>query len=165
MSEIKTFVISRTVNAPRELVWKVWTDPDHLQKWFGPKGVTMPNCTMDFRVGGSFFYTMHNPDGTEMSGKWIFTEITPPERIAVTSSFTDREGNTIRPPFPIEWPLHTASVTSFKDVKGKTEITIEWKPLDATDEQIDTFNNSFASMNGGWSGTFEQLESYLAAIQ
>jgi uncharacterized protein YndB with AHSA1/START domain len=165
MSEIKTFVISRTVNAPRELVWKVWTDPDHLQKWFGPKGVTMPNCTMDFRVGGSFFYTMRNPDGTEMSGKWIFTEITPPERIAVTSSFTDSEGNTIRPPFPIEWPLHTASVTSFKDVNGKTEITIEWKPLDATDEQIDTFNNSFASMNGGWNGTFEQLESYLAAIQ
>ncbi|MBS1902583.1 MAG: SRPBCC domain-containing protein [Bacteroidetes bacterium] len=160
----KTFTITRTLNAPRQLVWDVWTQPDHLMKWFAPKGFIMPKCDMDFRVGGTFHYCQESPSGEQMWGKWIFREIVKPEKIDLLHSFSDAEGGITHHPMAPTWPLQMTSVTTLVDNAGKTDLTIAWSPYNASDEEITTFNSSFDSMNGGWNGTFEYLEAYLSEL-
>ncbi|HEX5339997.1 MAG TPA: SRPBCC domain-containing protein [Gammaproteobacteria bacterium] len=159
------FVISRLFDAPRELMWKVWTETEHLKQWFGPKGVTMPSCSMSLRPGGVFHYCMRMPDGNEMWGKWIFREIVAPERIVVITSFSDAAGNLTRHPMNPDWPLEMLSTTLFSEQQGKTKITIHWAPHNATAAERKTFEDEKASMHQGWSGTFEQLERYLEEAQ
>src|SRR5258706_14903907 len=73
------FVITRVFAAPRELVWKAWTERDRLMQWFGPKGFTMPTAKMDFRPGGVFHYCMRSAEGHEMWGTFVYREIVAPE--------------------------------------------------------------------------------------
>jgi len=156
------FIITRLLDAPRDSVWKAWTEAERLKQWFGPKGVTMPACTLDFKIGGTFHYCMRTPDGADMWGKWIFREIARPERIDLVMHFSDKDGGITRHPFMPGWPLKMASVTTFGDEGGKTRLTIGWQPYEATDEENKIFNENRASMEQGWAGTFEQLEAYLA---
>ncbi len=165
MSDVKAFIISRVVNAPRDLVWKVWTEKEHLMEWFGPKGWTMPKCEMDLQVGGTFLYGLENPDGMRLWGKWVFREIIPPEKIVMMNSFSDENRGITRHPMSDKWPLELLTTTTLADRGDKTEITIEWKPINASEEELAVFNSSHESMNQGWSGTFEQLETYLPSIQ
>jgi uncharacterized protein YndB with AHSA1/START domain len=74
--------ITRILNAPRELVFKVWSNPTHIAKWWGPDGFTTTIHQMDVRKGGEWNLTMHGPDGTDYKNKSVFTEILKPERIA-----------------------------------------------------------------------------------
>jgi uncharacterized protein YndB with AHSA1/START domain len=95
------FTITRVYDAPRELVWKAWTDPDHVARWFGPRGITTPRSTitMDVRPGGTFELTMvSDDDGTEYPSGGTFLEVVEPERLVwqdrdigltVTITFTD----------------------------------------------------------------------------
>ncbi|HTB63245.1 MAG TPA: SRPBCC domain-containing protein [Opitutales bacterium] len=159
------FVISRVFNAPRALVWKAWSDRDCLMQWFGPKGFTMQSVKLDFRPSGIFHYCMRAPDGKEMWGKFVYREIAAPERIVLVSSFSDAQGGITRHPFSPGWPLEMLTTTTFTEQQGKTTITIQWSPLNATAEGCATFNSARPSMNQGWSGTFEQLEAYLQSQQ
>ncbi len=162
MTQIREFVITREFNAPRDLVWKAWTDPEMLKKWFGPKGFTMPTCKMDLRVGGVFHYCLVAPDGkTTLWGKWVFREITPPERIVVTSSFSDEQQGITRHPMAPDWPIQLHSIFTLTARGNKTEVKIQWTPLNPTPVELKTFLDGFASMNAGWSGTFSQLEQFL----
>ncbi|HSY73884.1 MAG TPA: SRPBCC family protein [Dongiaceae bacterium] len=158
----KPFVISREFTAPRELVWKAWTERERLMEWFGPKGFTMSAAKLDFRPGGIFHYAMHAPDGKEMWGKFVYREIVAPEKIVLVNSFSDEKGGLTRHPMSPTWPLQMLTETTFAEDKGKTLITIKWLPLDATDEERKTFNDARAGMTQGWTGTFEQLDDYLA---
>jgi uncharacterized protein YndB with AHSA1/START domain len=74
-------VITRIVDAPRELVWKVWTDPEHVVKWWGPNGFTTTIEKMDVRPGGVWKHVMHGPDGTDYPNSSVFKEVVKPERI------------------------------------------------------------------------------------
>jgi len=156
-----TFLISRTFDAPRDMVWAAWTETDQLMKWFGPKGSTMTHAKNDLRPGGTFHYAMQFA-GSEIWGKWVYREIVPPERLVLVSSFSDADGNVTTHPMSPTWPLETLSTTTLTEEGGKTTVTIEWRPLNATEEQRKTFSEGKSSMNQGWSGTFEQLENYLA---
>lgn len=159
------FTIERVLDAPRDLVWQVWTERDHLLKWFGPKGVPMTRAEMGFTPGGSFHYCLRAPDGSDMWGLWQFREIVAPERIVLVQSFSDENRNLTRHPMAPVWPLETLSTTTFSELGRKTRLALEWIPFNATDEEIAVFRSSFASMTGGWSGTMELLETYLAAVQ
>jgi uncharacterized protein YndB with AHSA1/START domain len=157
------FVITRVVDAPRDLVWRAWTEAEHLMKWFGPKGFTMPTCKMDLRVGGVFHYCLISPDGSStLWGKWVFREITPPERIVVVSSFSDEHQGLTRHPMAPDWPIQLHSTFTFTARGNKTEVKVEWSPIDPTPVELKTFVEGHSSMNAGWSGTFEQLEAFLA---
>jgi uncharacterized protein YndB with AHSA1/START domain len=160
----KELVITRTLDAPRELVFKVWTDPEHLKNWFGPKGYTAPVFKMDFRVGGVYHYCLKGQDGQIMWGKWIYKEIIVPEKITLIQSFSDENGKITRHPMSKTWPLQTKSTTTFEEKDGKTILTLRWIPYEATEEEIKTFNDAHPGMNQGWSGTFEQLETYLKSL-
>jgi len=156
------FVITRIFDAPRELVWKAWTERDRLMQWFGPKGFTMSAAKMDFRPGGVFHYCLRSPDGKEMWGKFVYREIVAPERIVLVNSFSDESGGLTRHPMSPTWPLEMLSTTTFVEQGGKTVLTIRWKPLNPTEEERKTFDGAHGGMQQGWTGTFEQLAEYLA---
>lgn len=131
-------------------------------QWFGPAGVTIATAKMDFRPGGSFHYCMRTPDGKEMWGKFVYREIIASRKIVLVNSFSDANGGLTRHPLSATWPLEMLSTTTFADVDGKTRLTIEWAPLNPTDEERKTFDSSHDGMRQGWSGTFGQLTGYLA---
>ena len=159
---LRPFVISRLFDAPRERVWKAWTEREELMQWFGPKGVTIAVARLDLRPGGTFHYSMRMPDGKEMWGRFVYREIVPPERIVLVNSFSDENGGLTRHPLSATWPLEMLSATTLADAGGKTKLTIEWAPWHPTDEERRTFDSSHEGMKQGWSGTFEQLASHLA---
>jgi uncharacterized protein YndB with AHSA1/START domain len=158
----KPFVITRTFAAPRALVWQVWTQPEHMGRWFSPKGFARVSARMDLRPGGIFLYGLKAPNGLEMWGKWIFREITPPERLVWEQCFSNAEGGVERHPMAREWPLRMLSTATFTEADGQTTIRLEWTTLDASPSEQKLFDDSHGSMQGGWTGTFDQLEAYLA---
>jgi uncharacterized protein YndB with AHSA1/START domain len=159
------FVISRTFNAPRELMWKAWTDSDRMGKWFGPKGVTNIHSKNDLRPGGVYHYGMRTADGKDIWGKWVYREIVEPRKLVFVTSFSDPKGGITRHPMAPEWPREMLSTITFDEKGGKTTVTVTWAPINASAVERRTFNNGRASMQGGWSGTFDVLESYLAEVQ
>lgn len=160
------FVITRVLNAPRKLVWDVFTRPEHMKEWFGPKGFARGATKMDFRPGGLYHYSLTAPDGTRMWGRFVYREIVPPEKIVFISSFSDEKAGLTRHPMSPTWPIEMLSVFTFEDAgNGKTKLTITWTPYNATPEEIRTFIDGRASMQQGWSGTLEQLEAYLPKLQ
>lgn len=159
----KNFVISREFAAPRELVWKVFTDPEHLRQWWGPKGFKVFHAKMDFRPGGSFHYGMSTPEGgTTIWGMMRYLEIAPPDRIVLISAFSDEHGGLGRHPLAPTWPPEMHSIFTFEDVGGKTRFTVNWRPHNATPEEQATFDAGHDSMRGGWGGTLDVLATYLA---
>jgi uncharacterized protein YndB with AHSA1/START domain len=159
------FVISRVFDAPRELVWKACTEPEHMNHWWGPKGFTMRVSKMDFRPGGSYHYCMRSPDGRDMWGKFVFREIVTPKRIVFVNSFSDENGGLTRHPMSPTWPLEMLSTFTFTETEGKTTLTIRWRPINATETERQTFEDGRKGMDQGWSGTLDQLAEYLASVK
>ncbi len=97
-NETERMVVTRVFDAPRELVWKAWTDPKYIMQWWGPKGFTAPVCKMDFRVGGKLLCCMKAPDGQLCGWNAVeYHEIVPYEKIVSLMYFSDAEGNKIDP--------------------------------------------------------------------
>ncbi len=161
----RAFTVTRTFDAPRDLVWRVWTEREHLMRWFGPKGFTTVVAALEARPGGMFHYAMRTPDGHEMWGKWIFKELFRPEKMVVIVSFSDAKAGITRHPMSPHWPLETISTTTLTERDGKTTVTLNWAPYNATDAERQIFDSSHESMKQGWGGTMEQLTAYLAEIQ
>ena len=157
----KPFVISREFDAPRQRVWQAWTAVERLKQWFSPKGFTVIAAKMDFRPGGSYHYGMRTPTGQEMWGKWVFREIKAPERLVLVNSFSDAAGGMTRHPMSPTWPREMLSTSTFSEKNGKTTLTLEWLPVNATPEEIATFEAGREGMKMGWTGTMEQLIDYL----
>jgi uncharacterized protein YndB with AHSA1/START domain len=157
-----TFVIRRTFDAPRDLVWKAYTEPERLAQWWGPKGFTMISTKVDLRPGGIFHYGMRAPNGTEMWGKFIYREIVPPERLVFIVSFSDEQGGVTRHPFSATWPLEVMNTVTLTEADGKTTVTIVGGPHAASEEERETFKAAHDGMQAGFKGTFDQLAEYLA---
>ncbi|MES2167328.1 MAG: SRPBCC domain-containing protein [Pseudomonadota bacterium] len=161
----KEFVIERLFDAPRDLVWKVFTQRDHLMKWWGPKGFKMIVGNLDLKPGGIFHYGMQAPDGSEMWGKWVFREVVKPERLVFISSFSDKDAGLTRHPMAPTWPIEMLATATFIDRDGKTLLVNRVVALNASDEERATFEGNFASMTQGYGGTWDQLAAYLASLQ
>jgi uncharacterized protein YndB with AHSA1/START domain len=158
----KPFIISRTFDVSRERMWKSWSERARLMEWFGPKGSRMPAAKMDFRPGGSFHYCLESPDGNEMWGKFVYREIAAPEKIVLVSSFSDEAGGIIRHPLSATWPLEMLSTFTLTAENGHTTATVEWTPLNPTEEERKTFDAAHEEMMLGWTGTFDQLAASLS---
>jgi uncharacterized protein YndB with AHSA1/START domain len=157
------FVMSRVFDAPRDLVWKCFTDPERMKQWWGPKGFKVLAAKMDLRPGGTYHYGMQAPTGQTMWGKFVYREVVPQERMVFINSFSDEKGGITRHPGNENWPLEMLSTFSFEDVPGgKTKFTVTWTPHNASEEERKTFDSNRQSMLQGWGGTMEQLEAYLA---
>ena len=155
------FVISRTFDAPRDLVWKAWTEPERMAQWFGPKDVKIVKSANDLRPGGIYHYGMRTSDGQVMWGRWTYINVVPPELLVFVTSFSDEDGGITRHPLSPTWPLELLSSITLDEEKGKTTVTVHWSPIHATDEERATFDKGRESMTGGWGGTLDKLEAYL----
>ena len=165
MAETKTepFVVSRVLDAPRERVWKAWTEAARLKQWWGPQGFKVHTCKVDLRPGGVFLYGMTAPDGSEMWGRFAYRVIDAPERLVFIVSFSDPQGGVTRHPWSESWPLETLSSVIFEDLGGKTRLTVQWVPHDSASElERKTFDEGRESMKQGWGGTMDQFAAYLA---
>lgn len=160
----REFVITRVFDAPRDLMWKAWTEPDRLAQWFGPKGVTIVHSKNDLRQGGVYHYGMRTPDGGEMWGKWVYREIVELERLVFVVFFSDEKRGVTRHPLNQTWPLETLSTVTFAELEGKTRITVRWIAINATEAERKTFDEAHEGMQKGWTGTFDQLVEYLAKV-
>ena len=159
---VEPFQISRVFDAPRERVWQAWTDAEQVKKWWGPKGFTVIHCTLELRPGGMTHYCLRGPDGAEMWGRMVYREIRKPERLVWINSFSDPKGGVSRHPMHESWPLEMHTIALFEAQGNRTKVTIQWQPADgSTDAERKTFDEGRASMNMGWSGTFEQLGEHL----
>jgi uncharacterized protein YndB with AHSA1/START domain len=157
------FVISRVVNAPREQVWKAWTEVERLRQWWGPKGFTVSHCKVDLRPGGLTHYCLRTPDGNEMWGKFVYREIVKPERLVWINSFSDKDGGTTVHPMSPGWPREMHTLVTFEEQGAGTKVTVQWVPIEGSSAtERKTFDEGRGSMNQGWSGTFGQFEAYLA---
>jgi uncharacterized protein YndB with AHSA1/START domain len=156
------FVMSRVFDAPRDLVWKCFTDPERMKQWWGPKGFKVLSAKMDLRPGGTYHYGLQAPTGQAMWGKFVFREIVPQERMVFINSFSDEKGGITRHPGNENWPLEMLSTFSFEDAPGgKTKFTVTWTPHNATEEERKTFDANRQSMLQGWGGTMDQFATYL----
>jgi uncharacterized protein YndB with AHSA1/START domain len=162
-SPLQPFIISRAFDAPRDLVWKAWTEVEHMG-WWGPKGVVIQQAKMDFRPDGVFHYSMKTGDGGAMWGKWVIKEIDEPRRLAFVNSFSDETGGVTQHPMSAHWPLEMLSTVTFAEIDCKTTVSIQWLPLNATDLESATFDEGRESMKNGWSGSLDRLAEYLAEV-
>lgn len=156
------FHIERLIDAPRERVWQAHTQAEHLAHWWGPKGLGLRVLSLDLRPGGHFHYAMVAPDGSETYGRFVYREILAPERLVWINSFADAAGQAVRHPMAPGWPLHMRVQVDLFDVDGRTRLVLRSRAIDASAAECATFEAGFASMRGGFGGTYDQLDSYLA---
>ena len=161
----ESFVITRVFKAPRQKVWDAWTKPEQLARWFGPKGTTTTVKTHALRPGGVLHSCLTSPNGGTMWGKFVYREVAEPSRLVWVHSFSDEHGNVTRAPFfDGKWPLELLTVVTFEDDPAGTSLTLTWTPLNATEIERQTFAGNMASMNQGWGGSFEVLDSFLGGM-
>jgi uncharacterized protein YndB with AHSA1/START domain len=158
---VKPFETSRVFDAPRAKVWQAWTEPARLKQWWGPKGFKVHTCKLDLRPGGTFLYGMTAPDGSDMWGKFVYREVSAPEKLVFIVSFSDPQGGVTRHPMSPNWPRYVLSTVEFAEEAGKTRVTVRWTPHDATEAERKVFEDSREGMKQGWGGTLDQLEAYL----
>ncbi|SEM80240.1 SRPBCC family protein [Lihuaxuella thermophila] len=159
-------LLTRVFDAPRELVFKVWTDPGHFGKWWGPKGFSIHIVTMDVHPGGMFLGCQKTPDGNQvMWGNFIYREVNPPEKLVFVQSFSDEEGNPVRASFHPNWPLEILNILTLEENDNKTILTLEGFPLNASEAEKAAYEAMKPMLKQGFGGTFDQLAEYLANQQ
>jgi uncharacterized protein YndB with AHSA1/START domain len=129
-AEKRDLVVTRVFDAPVERVWKAWTDPEQVMRWWGPTGFTSPSCKIDFREGGKFLFHMRGPKefqgGQDFYTAGVYKKIVPMQLIEFSQSLADKDGNQIDPRtmgMPADFPKEIPSALAFKRVGDKTELT------------------------------------------
>jgi uncharacterized protein YndB with AHSA1/START domain len=141
----RVLVIERVFDAPRHLVFKAWTEPERLMRWWGPRGFTMTYCKMDLRPGGAYRFEMRSVEGVEHRSQGNFREIVAPERLVLEGAWIDDQGKA----------GHETVVTlTFADLGEKTRLTLHQALFESVEARD--------SHNGGWSSSMECLAEYLA---
>lgn len=156
-------VITRMFNAPQLNVWKAWTEPEELKKWWGPKDFTCPAANIDFRVGGKYHVAMHGPRGSKFDiDLWstgIYKEIVPMERVVMTDSFADEKGNVVSSAhygMGQDFPKEMIITILLERKNNKTKLTVKHSDIskmNPTDRR---------NMDQGWSQSLDKLENYLS---
>lgn len=131
-------VVTRIIDAPVEMVWKAWTEPEHVMRWWGPKYYTSPSAKIDLREGGRFIFSMLAPPeqgSMETFTTGTYTKIAPLERLEFTQGLSDKDGNLIDPAsigMPPDFPKQLHTILTFRRIRpDMTELTItekDWTP-------------------------------------
>lgn len=135
-------VITRVFDAPRRLVFEAWTKPEHLVRWWGPRGFTLPTCEMDFRPGGTFRLIMRSPDCRDNGVQGAYREIVEPERIVFTAVLDDLPGEEI------------LTTVTFAEHSGKTKLTVR--------QTVPASELHGRGQEQGWTETLDRLADYVA---
>ena len=144
--ERRTLVLDRLFDAPCDVVFKAWSEPEHLIHWWGPRGFTSDIEKMEFRVGGAYRIHMRSPEGTDHWSQGVYREIVPPQRLVMVGSWADARGKPTTP--------ETVLTVTFEERGAQTRLTLHsvFETVTARDAH-----------RGGWSSSLERLMDYLAA--
>jgi uncharacterized protein YndB with AHSA1/START domain len=151
--EEQEIVITHIFDAPRELVWKYWTEPAYFMRWWGPEGFITLVSRIDFHVGGTYLNCMRSPEGENYWSTGVYREIIEPERIVYTDSFSDAEGNVVSASYyemSGDWPLELLVTVIFKEYEGeKTKLTLKHAGIPAGEDRDST--------EVGWNESLDKL--------
>jgi uncharacterized protein YndB with AHSA1/START domain len=140
-------VVTRIVDAPREVVFRAWTDPEQLKHWWGPKGFTNPVCEIDPRPGGAIRIDMRAPDGVVYPMTGVYVEVVEPERLVFTSMALDKDGHAM---------FENLNTVIFAEHGGRTKLTVHVKVAKSTAQAAP----HLAGMEEGWKMTLDRLADY-----
>ena len=152
MSADRELVLTRLINAPREKVYRAWTDPELLKQWFAPKPYTTPIVEIDVRPGGSAYFVMRGPDGKDLPNRGVYLEVVPNEKLVSTDAY-------VKAWEPSEKPFMTLILT-FEDEGGKTRYTARVRHWTVADREA----HEKMGFHGGWGLCTDQLEALVAKI-
>ena len=147
---VKTITITRIFDAPRELVWEAWTDPEQVKQWWGPKNYNAPASKIDLRDGGRYVVSMQGPDGKMIWSGGVYKKIDPPNELVMTDNFTAEDGNVVPAShydFEEDFPEGVITV-HFEDLGGKTKMTLTHEKMPVTESEGAT---------QGWNESFDKL--------
>ena len=156
----KDIVITREFAAPRQLVWDVWTKPEHVEKWFGPKGFSTRVEQLDFKVGGRTTYVMIGPDGKEYPSTGVDQEIVPIEKIVTTDEFGEDFENS-EGVKKEDLPQGMVQTYLFEDLASRTKLTIITSHPTLEDKK----KHEAMGVVEGWNSSLDKAEDYLAELQ
>jgi len=145
----RELVITRVFDAPRSLVFKAWTEPEHMVKWLGPQGFTGKILQSAKRPGDAYRYYMRDPQGGDHWQQGIVREMVEPERLVCTYVWADAEGNPTRP--------ETLLTVLFEELGGKTKLTLRQAVFESASARDDH--------RGGWNSSLDRLAEYVAAVR
>jgi len=146
----RSIEIVRIFDAPRELVYQAWTDPEHMTQWWGPKVFTNHSCRLEVRPGGAWQIVMRSPDGTDYGCQGIYSEVTPPERLVFTNDAVDKDGKPL---------LKGFTTVTFEDHGGKTKLTLHTR----AEGLVDYAPQMLKGMDQGWSQSLDKLAAHVSA--
>ncbi len=153
-------IVTRIIDAPLELVWRAWTDPEHVKRWWGPKDYTSPTCKIDLRVGGKYVFCMRAPKeqgGQDTYSAGVYRKIVPMERLEFSQNIADKDGNKIDPTqigMPPDFPKEMHMVIVFKAKGDMTELTIRVENAPV--------GQMFVYALAGWHQSIDKLAESLA---
>lgn len=153
----REILITRTFDAPRELVFRAWSDPEHLVRWFAPHGCKLVIHEFDFTPGGVIRHSITSPEGHRCMCKAIYREIVKPERIVYSISFCDKDGNFLEPSqvgADPEWPRETVVTVTFEEHEQKTKLTLHQTALESVARRTGAYPS--------WLQMFDRLSEELA---
>jgi uncharacterized protein YndB with AHSA1/START domain len=164
LTDKQQFVINRSFEAPRELMFAMWTKPEHFSRWIAPTGFETRFIRADIRTGGSSLYCMSGPAFT-MWGRAQYEEVRHPDRLVYTQQFCDEHENVSRHPMAPLWPETMRTVVEFtEEGPDCTRVTVTWEVVGPVKpEEMATFIGGRAGMTQGWTGSFDKLEHVLKA--
>ena len=144
----RELVITRIFDAPRRLVFKAWTDPEKLARWWGPQGFETLSCRADVRPGGLYRVSMRSPQGSTHTRQGVYREVVEPERLVFTFAWEDAQGH----------PSHeTVVMVTFDELGPKTRLTLHQAVFETVTARD--------AHQGGWTSCMERFAEYLIAAR
>jgi uncharacterized protein YndB with AHSA1/START domain len=141
----RELVVTRIIDAPRDLVFKAWTEPEQVARWWGPHGFVTTHCDMDIRPGGAFRCCMRSPGGTDHWKRGVYREIVEPQRIVFTFAWEDTDGNSGH---------ELLTTVTFEDLGAQTRLTLHQATFETVERRDDH--------RGGWTSCFERFAEYIS---
>ena len=164
MSDLPEYILDREFDAPRDMVWRAWTDPALLSRWYGP-GVETVIHKFDLAPGGVWLNEMKWGENSMLS-KMVFKEVTAPEKLVWDHfSSTDSEWNSIKNPKMPDWPDVLLTKVTFEDAGAKTKVRLSQIPIDASDAEIACFAQMMEGMSKGWGSGYAIMDEMFAEMQ
>ncbi|MEO5564743.1 MAG: SRPBCC domain-containing protein [Chitinophagaceae bacterium] len=157
----KELVIVREFDAPKEVVFKAFSNAEALAEWWGPADFTTTVLKFDFKPKGVFHYRMNAPK--PMWGRLAYEKIEEPDLLEFTSSFADANGEIIRAPIAPKWPLEIYNRFQFSEKNGRTILKMTAYPINPSQEDFDTFVSMEPNVQKGFKSSFDQLDIYINA--
>ena len=162
---VKPTILTREYNAPRQLVFDAWTQPEHLKNWLFPfEGFKCEFISADIKPGGSTLHKLIAPNGFEM---WLLAKyetITPPESLVFRQYNSNEAGDILPNPQIPNWPKEMRTTINLEEVGEITKLELIWQPINPTQEEAEAFEASRPEHDKGWGGGLDQLDVYLGAV-